>query len=156
MGLDQSAGKQGYKHKIEFKNGENFSYVGLGPFEWRKHARLQEFMTRLAMKKKGKEPTDINKLPDGIKETKKAWYFVDGYWYPWDCGEFELIFEDIAKLKKAVENGYKDYYCEMGYLWGQKLQEEQIELYKKRDLEFVDYALNRIENGEKVYYRCSF
>ena len=155
MGLDQYAGKQNHTYEYEYDGKKHF-VTGVGPFEWRKHSRLQEFMTRLAMKKKGKEPTDINKLPDDIKETKKKWELVDGYWYPWDCGEIELTFEDISKLKKAVESGYKDYYCEMGYLWGQQIQEEQREFYKKRDLEFVDYALNRIENGEKVYYRCSF
>ena len=70
MGLDQYAGKQNHTYEYEYDGKKHF-VTGVVPFECRKHSRLQEFMTRLAMKKKGKEPTDINKLPDDIKETKK-------------------------------------------------------------------------------------
>ena len=50
MGLDASGGKLNHKYEYEFENQEGekvkHSYIGVGHFEWRKHARLQEFMTR--------------------------------------------------------------------------------------------------------------
>ena len=156
MGLDQYAGTQNHEYSFEDCNNETIRWVDVGPFEWRKHARLQEFMTRLAMKKKGIKATLGEMLPEEIKETKKKWIKVSEHWYPWDLGTISLTLEDIVLLKETIENGYKGYESEGGFFWGHQFQEEQRDMYKKQDLDFVEYAMKRLADGKEVYYKCSF
>ena len=44
MGLDQNAGKLKHEYKYEFTNKEGekstHKWTNVGPFEWRKHARV--------------------------------------------------------------------------------------------------------------------
>ena len=51
MGLDQSMGIKKMEDWIN-ADGTNEQYETVRGFDWRKHARLQEFMTQLHMKKK--------------------------------------------------------------------------------------------------------
>ena len=72
MGLDQYAGVMQEQKSEYFKNedGSYDTWEQAGPFEWRKHARLQEFMNTLYMEKneiKGKwentEDKEVDKYP---------------------------------------------------------------------------------------------
>jgi len=54
MGLDQYAGTmrtQTYEYKTPEGDKKVDEYQIAGPFEWRKHARLQEFMNQLYMER---------------------------------------------------------------------------------------------------------
>ena len=149
MGLDQSGGKLNYKYEYEFEDqyGEKVkhSYTGVGHFEWRKHARLQEFMTRLYM--------DRNNL-------KNKWIQRDDdSWYPIEFGKYNRIRlkeEDIDKLEEAIKDNYEEYFCDGGFLWGHQRQETYMHAYREQDLEFIEYARQRLKDNKRVYYSCSW
>ena len=149
MGLDQNAGKLKHEYKYEFTNKEGekstHKWTNVGPFEWRKHARLQEFMTRLYMKR---------------KRIKNKWYDRgNDEWYPIEFGKtnrLRLKPQDIDSLEKAVNNGYMDYFCDGGFFWGHQSQEDSAKYYREQDLKFIEYARDRFESGKAVYYICSW
>jgi len=146
MGLDQYAGIKNYTYHYDIDD-KDFSYTNVGPFEWRKHARLQEFMHRLYLEKTGKEAS---------KDSKKKWVKVDGNLYPDQFGTLELISEDINKLEQAVRDGYADYDCDGGFFWGHQNQEYDAGYYFKQDLRFIDTARKLLKRDLKVYYRESW
>jgi len=148
MGLDANGGKLNHLYEVEFENqqGEMIKYkwVGVGHFEWRKHARLQEFMTRLYMKR---------------HRLKNKWIERDDGWYPIEFGKtnrMRLKEEDINKLEKAIKDNYEEYFCDGGFLWGHQRQEIYMNAYKEQDLEFVEYARQRLNDNKIVYYSCSW
>ena len=149
MGLDQSAGKLKHKYTYEFENSEGktitHKYVGIGHFQWRKHARLQEFMTRLYMKR---------------HNLKHKWIQRDDNdWYPIEFGKYNRIRlkpSDTDELEKAINTDYDEYFCDGGFLWGHQTQEYSVNWYRKQDLEFVEYARDRLNKGKLVYYSCSW
>ena len=117
-----------------------------GPFEWRKHARLQEFMNKLYMEK--------NKVDNKWEEDRDA----DGQvWInPISWNSIELTEEDIDRLEKAIKNHYSGYFCDGGFFWGHEIQESQAEYYKEKDLEFIEFAKEALADGETVVYECSW
>ena len=149
MGLDQYAGTMRTKsYKFTTKTGEEKvnEYQTAGPFEWRKHARLQEFMNTLYMER--------NKLTNKWEEITQE----DGstYWNPISWDTLELTIEDINRLEVAIHDGYREYFCEGGFLWGHEFQEEQRDYYKEKDLEFIEFAQEALADGETVVYECSW
>jgi hypothetical protein len=151
MGLDQNAGKQNHQFKWTNSEGKDYSYEGIGPFEWRKHARLQEFMTRLFMSK-----NDIESNQGSNKAwVKTSWNGMEDY-MPLNFDEVELTLNDIDLLEEAVNNGYKDYECDGGFFWGHQYQEESVKDYLDRDKEFVKFAKQRLSKGKKVFYSCNW
>ncbi len=44
----------------------------------------------------------------------------------------------------------------MVFFWGQQWQEESAKEYKEQDIEFVKWAKEEIENGNKVFYNSSW
>jgi len=146
MGLDQSMGTKGLQ-EWKSSDGSKEEYEVINGFEWRKHARLQEFMTRLHMKKNNVEPSIVNG-----KQSKKAWTKVEGYIYPHQFGEMKLESSDLDELKKAIENGYKEYECDGGFFWGHEFQLETVEEYREQDLEAVETCKRMIEGGTEVFY----
>ena len=99
-----------------------------GPFEWRKHARLQEFMNNIFMERnKLKSKWEQDKINDNE-------YVLNPI--SWD--RIELLEDDIDKLEEAINNGYSRYFCDGGFFWGHEMQESQAEYYKEKDLEFVE------------------
>ena len=149
MGLDQYAGMIEEQKSEHFKNedGSYDTWEMAVPFEWRKHARLQEFMNRLYMER--------NKIgskweQSQIDEDGKAWIT------PISWSSIELSSEDIDSLEKAIDNGYSDYFCDGGFFWGHQSQEEMAKEYKDRDKEFVKFAREALSKGEKVFYQCSW
>jgi len=149
MGLDQYAGtmrEESYEYKKP--NGETFTetWQQAGPFQWRKHARLQEFMNQLHMER--------NKIKDkwekDIDSNGQVWI------NPVSWNKIELSKEDIDKLEKAINNHYSGSFCDGGFFWGHEIQESQAEYYKDKDLEFVEFAKEALEDGETVIYECSW
>ena len=118
MGLDQYAGSR----------------------EWRKHARLQQFMSVMH-----KEQNPKNKDP-GI------------YNLGFNAGDEPVnLTEDVVqKLEEAVNNGFMNYFCPDGFFWGQQFQEESVKEYKKQDLEFVAECKQALKDGEILTYECSW
>jgi hypothetical protein len=139
MGLDQYAGtmrEKVYEYTTPQGDKKEEKYQMAGPFEWRKHARLQEFMNTLYMEK--------NKL--------KSEYV----WNPISWNQIELLEDDIDKLEEAINNGYSRYFCDGGFFWGHEFQEEAAKDYKEKDLEFVQFAREALADGETVIYECSW
>ena len=149
MGLDQYAGtmrEKVYKYTTPQGEKKEDKYQMAGPFEWRKHARLQEFMNTLYMER--------NKLEskweqDKINDSEYVWNPIS-----WD--KIELLEDDIDKLEDAINNGYSGYFCDGGFFWGHEMQESQAEYYKDIDLEFVEFAREALADGETVIYECSW
>jgi hypothetical protein len=116
MGLDQ------YAHiRIKSWNKREYNY------EWRKHSRLQQFMTEL-------------------------WY-SKGNNEEFNCKELKLDLNDINKLEEQIHSGYEDYPCEGGFFWGHQWQEEACNDEKANDLDFIKRAKEafKTENSTVVY-----
>ena len=150
MGLDQYAGtmrEQSYEYNRPDGTTHIEKWQQAGPFEWRKHARLQEFMNTLYMER--------NKLTNKWEQSKPD---SDGnVWYnPISWNSIELKEEDIDRLEEAIKNGYSNYFCNGGFYWGHEFQEESAKDYKEKDLEFVEFAREALADGETVIYECSW
>jgi len=147
MGLDQYAGVMQEKKSEYFKNedGSYDTWQSAGPFEWRKHARLQEFMNTLYMEKNNTEHKWENREQEGKV-----------YSYPISWNQIELVEDDINKLEEAINNGYSRYFCDGGFFWGHEFQEESAKEYKTQDEEFVKFAKIELGKGNKIYYECSW
>ena len=116
MGLDQYAFvKQKEAEKQEF--------------QWRKHARLQEFMTQLFGAKGGDKDA-------------------------FNCIDMPLTTADIDNLEEAVKSGFCQYFCKGGFFWGEAYQEAQCSEYRDQDLEFVYAAKKALAEGGEVVYSC--
>lgn len=149
MGLDQYAGTMCTKtYEYETPKGEKKvdEYQMAGPFEWRKHARLQEFMNKLYMEKNKVD----NKWEEDRDENGQVWI------NPISWNSIELTEEDIDRLENAIKNHYSGYFCDGGFFWGHEIQESQAEYYKDKDLEFVEFAKKALADGETVIYECSW
>ena len=147
MGLDQYAGtmrEKVYEYTTPQGDKKEEKYQMAGPFEWRKHARLQEFMNTLHMERnKLKSKWEQDKIND------------DEYvWNPISWNQIKLLEDDIDRLEEAINNGYCRYFCDGGYFWGHEFQEEAAKDYKDKDLEFVAFA--RLADGDTVVYECSW
>ena len=141
MGLDVYAGFINPKKKtadnvVDIK--DNRSDRMEAPYYWRKHARLQQYMTELWHKKNGTEML-------GIMDK-------DGF----NGGDvLTLTEEDILDLKAKVEDDNLPF-CPDGFFWGHQFQEEAMREYKKQDLEFCESALEWIRQGKEVWYESSW
>tara|TARA_A100001391_G_C5028472_1_gene267695 strand:+ start:384 stop:821 length:438 start_codon:yes stop_codon:yes gene_type:complete len=139
MGLDQYGGwlepqknKEQEDNVVElFQEEDNSNKC----FDWRKHARLQEFMRNLYYSKK-------NKIPE---------FGVMGCEF--NCTKVFLNKEDVLELQNAVSSDRLPF-CADGFFWGQQFQEESMKEYKAQDLEFCKEALKWLEEGKQVYYEC--
>ena len=137
MGLDQYGGwlepkKESKDNVVDlFEEKDNSNQC----FDWRKHARLQEFMRNLYYSKK-------NKIPE---------FGVMGCEF--NCTKVFLNKEDVLELQNAVSSDRLPF-CADGFFWGQQFQEESMKEYKAQDLEFCKEALKWLEEGKQVYYEC--
>ena len=137
MGLDQYGGwlepkKEPKDNVVDiFEEKDNSNQC----FDWRKHARLQEFMRNLYYSKK-------DKLPE---------FGVMGCEF--NCTKVFLNKEDVLELQNAVLSDRLPF-CADGFFWGQQFQEESMKEYKAQDLEFCKEALKWLEEGKQVYYEC--
>lgn len=111
MGLDQYARSDNFKEP---------------KFQWRKHAKLQEFM----------EAKWNEKLQEGF-----------------NCVDLPLSLEDINELETAITSNTLPE-SRGGMFFGRQYQDESSDEYKEQDLEFCEWAKNEIEQGRKVIYHC--
>ena len=138
MGLDQYGGwlepqkdKEQEDNVVELFEEDNSTQC----FDWRKHARLQEFMRNLYYSKQGKVPEL------GVMGCE------------FNCTRVFLNKEDVLELQNAVSSNRLPF-CADGFFWGQQFQEESMKEYKMQDLEFCKEALKWLEEGKQVYYEC--
>ena len=133
MGLDQYAGFRDSKGEVHEK------------FYWRKHARLQKFMSVVFdyqnQKKKEKHNTHSDLQHLGFNGGQ---------------GGVKITEEVITKLEEAIKNGYYDFFASDGFFWGQQFQEEQVKEYKAQDEEFIKWAKEQIKAGKDIGYDCSW
>ncbi|BAQ87787.1 hypothetical protein [uncultured Mediterranean phage uvMED] len=120
MGLDQYAGSR----------------------EWRKHARLQQFMSVMHKEQNPKIEYDSSGIPSlGFNGGDKP---------------VDLTEDVVQKLEEAVNNGFMNYFCPDGFFWGQQFQEESVKEYKEQDLEFVAECKQALKDGQILTYECSW
>ena len=137
MGLDQYAHLRDQKDLSFNTYDDNYNPEKDG-FYWRKHARLQQFMAAMY-----KEQT-----PEEIDEGDFNLGFNGGP---------VIINEDVLnKLEKAIYNNYQDYIATDGFFWGQQYQEEQVNNYKERDKQFLQWCKEQISKGNLPEYHCSW
>ena len=113
-------------------------------FYWRKHARLQEFMSREHAKQNPKDKrnnTDLEHL--GFNGDSKN-------------PNVNITKELLDRLEKAIKNDYCEYFCSDGFFWGQQYQEESVKGYKDLDKEFLKAARKALKAGREVTYNCSW
>ncbi len=115
MGLDQFAYRNDCEHHPEFI--------------WRKHAKLQEFMEDLFVKRTGKGAADLN------------------------CASLELSKDDIAMLEKLVRTETLPDSAG-GFFYGHQFQDESSKEYRDQDLAFCKWAKAVLDTREKVIYSC--
>ena len=101
-------------------------------FVWRKHSRLQQFMSDIW----GEQNPDSEAMN----------------------GEDELVItKDIIKqLRKEVDSNYHSSFCHGGFFWGHQFQEEAVKEYADLDKQFCDWADKELDNGNEVIYSCSW
>jgi len=130
MGLDQYGGWLPKPTKEEELHAKltNASPEVECEFDWRKHAKLQEFMENLWYEK--------------YKNTEE-----------FNCQNMPLDKEDILALQTVVKS--KDLPESMGGMfYGHEFQGQSAEEYKDQDLEFCAKALKWLNEGKTPYYSC--
>ncbi|MDB4317673.1 phosphoglycerate kinase [bacterium] len=111
-----------YSHR-EDRNGEATELS-----YWRKHNALQGWMEKLWAIKTGKPEDDLN------------------------CNELEITAEDLAQLKKHIQN--QTLPVTQGFFFGPDTSRDETR--QEYDLEFVARAEKAIEEGDQVFYSCSW
>ena len=114
MGLDQYAGFRDINGKVHEE------------FYWRKHARLQKFMSK-QFDKQNEGKFDKNNTIDDLQHLG----FNGGQ------GGVTINEALIKDLEEAIKNDYYDHFASDGFIWGQQFQEEQVKEYKAQDKEFL-------------------
>jgi len=143
MGLDQYANirnkdidwKKIYSDKYEPKEDG---------FVWRKHARLQVFMSKEFKKQNPKEDTNGHSSD------------ITGLGFNGDEHKVIITQDVLERLKEAIKNDYYDYFASDGFFWGQQFQEEQVKEYKKQDKQFLKFCEDALKKGEVIEYSCSW
>ena len=141
MGLDQHAHLKG--HNINWAkyfddDKEECSKV----FVWRKHARLQQFMSSWWDKQNKHHQHEGHLAHLGFNADQEAPVYITE----------ELVLD----LAEAISNNYKDYVAEDGFFWGQQFQEESVKEYKDQDVKFLKFCQQAISEKKVVEYWCSW
>jgi len=138
MGLDQYAG-------FRDSNGEIHE-----EFYWRKHARLQQFMSKMF--------NEQNKQNGDHSPDKKHNTINDLQHLGFNGGQGGVkITEDVVnKLEEAYKNNYYDYFASDGFFWGQQFQEEQVNEYKAQDEKFISWCKEQLKAKKNIGYDCSW
>ena len=141
MGLDQHAHLR--HHKVDWdKYYNDDKEENEKVFVWRKHARLQEFMSKKwAEQNPAVEPEGMLSHLGFNADQEVPCYMTK---------------EVVKELGEQIEKGFADYVAEDGFFWGQQFQEESVKEYKSQDLKFVDFCKKAIKDGKTVVYTCSW
>ena len=111
-------------------------------FVWRKHARLQQFMSTWWDKQNKHHQHEGHLAHLGFNADQEAPVYVT-----------EELGTDLAE---AISNNYKDYVAEDGFFWGQQFQEESVKEYKDQDIKFLKFCQQAISEKKVVEYWCSW
>ena len=114
-------------------------------YDWRKHARLQQFMARKWREQnKGKNLTSYDS--GGLSHL--------GF----NAGDEPLILnrELLDEWEKQIQEGYYNSFARDGFFWGQQFQEESVKEYKAQDQEACDWARTQLDAGHQIRYTCSW
>ena len=133
MGLDQYAGFRDINGKVHEE------------FYWRKHARLQKFMSK-QFDKQNEGKFDKNNTVDDLQHLG----FNGGQ------GGVTITEEVVKDLEEAIKNGYYDHFASDGFFWGQQFQEEQVNEYKAQDEKFLRWCKQRLKEKKDIGYDCSW
>jgi len=120
-----------------------YSSSGQKEYDWRKHARLQQFMAQKWREQNGgKESDDSGAL---------------GH-LGFNAGDEPLILnrELLDEWEKQIQEGYYSSFASDGFFWGQQFQEESVKEYKKQDQEACDWARTQLDAGHQIRYTCSW
>lgn len=128
MGLDQYAGFRDSKGVVHEE------------FYWRKHARLQEFMSK--------------EFDEQHNEKQKHNSNLQHLGFNGGQGGVTITKELISRLKKAIEDKYYDFFARDGFFWGQQFQEESVKQYEDQDKQFVEWAEKQLNEGKNIGYDC--
>ena len=113
-------------------------------FYWRKHARLQRFMSKEHAKQNPKDKRNDSDLEHlGFNGDSKNPNVI-------------ITKELLDRLEKAIKSDYSEYFCPDGFFWGQQFQEEQVKYYKRTDQQFLKAARKALEDGRTIKYNCSW
>ena len=141
MGLDQHAHLKGHNvnwAKYFDDDKEECSKI----FVWRKHARLQQFMSTWWDKQNKHHQHEGHLAHLGFNADQEAPVYVTE--------------ELVTDLAEAISNNYKDYVAEDGFFWGQQFQEESVKEYKEQDIKFLKFCQQAISEKKVVEYWCSW
>ena len=141
MGLDQHAHLRGHNvnwAKYYDDDKEECSKV----FVWRKHARLQQFMSSWWDKQNKHHQHEGHLAHLGFNADQEAPVYMTE--------------ELVTDLAEAISNNYKDYVAEDGFFWGQQFQEESVKEYKDQDIKFLKFCQQAISEKKVVEYWCSW
>tara|TARA_R100000664_G_scaffold12876_2_gene20644 strand:+ start:64 stop:489 length:426 start_codon:yes stop_codon:yes gene_type:complete len=141
MGLDQHAHLKGHNvnwAKYFDDDKEECSKL----FVWRKHARLQQFMSTWWDKQNKHHQHEGHLAHLGFNADQEAPVYITE----------ELVLD----LAEAISNSYKDYVAEDGFFWGQQFQEESVKEYKEQDIKFLKFCQQAISEKKVVEYWCSW
>ena len=141
MGLDQHAHLKG--HNINWaKYFDDDKEECSKLFVWRKHARLQQFMSTWWDKQNNHHQHEGHLAHLGFNADQDAPVYVTE--------------ELVTDLAEAISNNYKDYVAEDGFFWGQQFQEESVKEYKDQDIKFLKFCQQAINEKKVVEYWCSW
>ena len=133
MGLDQYAGFRDINGTVHEE------------FYWRKHARLQKFMSK-QFDKQNKDKFDKNNTHDDLQHLG----FNGGQ------GGVTITEELIKELEESYNSGYHWDFAPDGFFWGQQFQEEQVKEYKAQDKKFIEWCKEQLKEGKSIGYDCSW
>ena len=151
MGLDQYAGLRDSNGKvhIDFESVYSDKYdPEKSGFVWRKHARLQVFMSK-----------QFNKAKNSLGSLKYQNNTIDDLQhlgFNGGQGGVKITEELIKELEEQIKNDYWDCFASDGFFWGQQFQEEQVKDYKAQDQEFLKWAKEQVKAGRQIGYDCSW
>ena len=114
-------------------------------FVWRKHARLQKFMSKEFTKQNPKE--DTNEHSGGG---------LNGLGFNGEDKKVIITKDILKRLEEAIKEDYFSHFASDGFFWGQQFQEESAKEYKKQDLEFVKFCKDALKKKEVIEYSCSW
>jgi hypothetical protein len=141
MGLDQHAHIRG--HNVNWaKYFEDDKEECSKVFVWRKHARLQQFMSSWWDKQNKHHQHEGHLAHLGFNADQEAPVYMTE--------------ELVTDLAEAISNNYKDYVAEDGFFWGQQFQEESVKEYKDQDIKFLKFCQQAISEKKVVEYWCSW
>ena len=113
-------------------------------FYWRKHARLQEFMSKEHTKQNPKEKRNDSDLQHlGFNSDSKN-------------PNVNITKELLDRLEEAIKNNYRKYFASDGFFWGQQNQEWSAKEYKDQDMQFLKAARKALKDGRVIKYNCSW